>query len=152
MGVEILRTNSAQPAEVNPVLVSRGEVPIAENERWSQILKRSFISLADIASLVSSQLPEMKTILSDSSIAQQIEIDLKYEGYISRELEQIARFSKLEGLTIPSQFDFQSVKSLSTEGRERLRKVRPRSIGQAARISGVTSSDVSVLTIHLRKR
>jgi tRNA uridine 5-carboxymethylaminomethyl modification enzyme len=94
----------------------------------------------------------MKTILSDSSIAQQIEIDLKYEGYISRELEQIARFSKLEGLTIPSQFDFQSVKSLSTEGRERLRKVRPRSIGQAARISGVTSSDVSVLTIHLRKR
>jgi tRNA uridine 5-carboxymethylaminomethyl modification enzyme len=93
----------------------------------------------------------MQDILQAPNVAAQIEIDIKYEGYISRELEQIARFSKFAELEIPIDLDYQAIKSLSTEGREHLKKIKPRSIGQASRISGVTSSDISVLTIHLRK-
>ena len=82
---------------------------------------------------------------------EQVEIDVKYDGYIKRELEQISKFSKFEEYEIPEGFDFSSIRSLSIEGKERLRKVMPRSIGQASRISGVTISDISVLSVFLKR-
>jgi tRNA uridine 5-carboxymethylaminomethyl modification enzyme len=93
----------------------------------------------------------IREYLSNHEIGEQIEIDLKYEGYIKREIEQIEKFSKYEAYEIPEDFDYLGIKSISIEGKERLHKVRPRSIGQASRISGVTNSDISVLTVFLRK-
>jgi tRNA uridine 5-carboxymethylaminomethyl modification enzyme len=75
---------------------------------------------------------------------------LKYEGYIQRQYEAVARLEKYEETKIPLNFDFAKIKHLSTEGREKLNHVKPRSIGQASRISGVTPSDISILLIYLK--
>ena len=80
-----------------------------------------------------------------------VEIEIKYEGYLKRQDQQIESFAKNEALQIPKEFNFSGVTSLSKEGKERLESIQPRSIGQASRISGVTSADLSVLMVSLRK-
>ncbi|MCP3678148.1 MAG: tRNA uridine-5-carboxymethylaminomethyl(34) synthesis enzyme MnmG, partial [Deltaproteobacteria bacterium] len=87
----------------------------------------------------------------DGDIAEQVEIQVKYEGYIKRQREQVERFQKMEELDIPDRFAFEGLSGLSSEIVEKLEGVRPRSIGQAARISGVTPAALSVLLIHLKK-
>ena len=83
-------------------------------------------------------------------VLEQIEIELKYEGYIQRQLEQIEKFDRYEDQRIPIDFGYNKLRALSTEGREKLSRVKPESIGQASRISGVTPSDISVLMVALR--
>jgi tRNA uridine 5-carboxymethylaminomethyl modification enzyme len=84
-------------------------------------------------------------------ILERVEIEVKYEGYLKRQLEQIEAFERSEQLSIPEGFDFGGVRSLSKEGKEKLERVRPRSIGQASRIGGVTASDISVLMVSLKR-
>lgn len=86
-----------------------------------------------------------------NDIIEQINIELKYEGYIRRQEEDVRKFDIHELMRIPEDFDFARIRSLSSEGREKMMKVRPVSIGQASRISGVTAADISVLMVHLRK-
>jgi tRNA uridine 5-carboxymethylaminomethyl modification enzyme len=83
-------------------------------------------------------------------VVKQIEIELKYDGYIKRQKEEVEKFNRFDSLQIPEEIDYNKVKSLSTEGREKLVKVQPVSIGQASRISGVTPADISVLMVYLR--
>jgi tRNA uridine 5-carboxymethylaminomethyl modification enzyme len=78
-----------------------------------------------------------------------VQIETKYEGYLKRQQEQVRQFEQSESMEIPVGFEFHKLKSLSNEGKEKLQRVKPRSIGQAARISGVTPADVSVLMISL---
>lgn len=137
------------PQNVNDLLQRRGLSTTNEHEKFSQILKRPTISIVDLSPLVPSE--RIRECISNREIGEQVEIDLKYEGYIKREIEQIEKFSKFEAYEIPEDFDYLGIKSISTEGKERLHRVRPRSIGQASRISGVTNSDISVLTVFLRK-
>ena len=85
-------------------------------------------------------------------VRQQIEIEVKYEGYFNRQRRQIERFNKMEHQVIPERFDYSKLNSLSTEAREKLTQIRPRSIGQASRIAGVSPADIAVLLISLRKR
>jgi len=87
----------------------------------------------------------------DREARDQLEIQTKYEGYLLRQQEQIERFKRLENLRIPEDMDFQSIVGLSTEVREKLSKLRPLSIGQASRISGVTPAAISILIINLKK-
>ena len=82
---------------------------------------------------------------------EQIEIEAKYDGYIQRQLEEITEFEKFESLVIPREFDFSKVKSVSSEGQDKLARIKPRSIGQASRISGVTPADIAVLMVYLRR-
>ncbi len=84
-------------------------------------------------------------------IINQVEINLKYESYIEKEKEVVQKVEKLEKSKIPPKFDYKKVNSLSSEGKEKLIKIKPSSIGQASRISGVSPSDVSVLMVHLKK-
>jgi tRNA uridine 5-carboxymethylaminomethyl modification enzyme len=128
-----------------------------EKERLAKLLKRPNVRLSDLVGIDSlASTPVMKEILGlpderlKNEILEQIEIELKYEGYIQRQVEQIKKFDTFEDRRIPAGFDFSKIKSLSTEGRERLNKIKPETIGQASRISGVTPSDVSVLMIYLR--
>ncbi|OPY78718.1 MAG: tRNA uridine 5-carboxymethylaminomethyl modification enzyme MnmG [Syntrophorhabdus sp. PtaU1.Bin153] len=116
-----------------------------------QLLRRPDVTLRDIL-----EAPEIKDAwghitFGSASELERIEYEVKYEGYLRRQEEQIRIFEKNEHLMIPSGFDFQSVKSLSSEGRERLTQVAPRSLGQAARISGVTHADLTVLMITLMR-
>ena len=155
--VSLANQFSLSPQSVNSYLESVSEGRIEESERLSKLLKRPGVRLADVLKLDSlSDQPVAKRILNSSDhrlmseTIEQIEIDLKYEGYIQRQIEQIEKFDKFEGQKVPVDFDYSKVKSLSTEGREKLSKVKPESIGQASRISGVTPSDVSILMVSLR--
>ena len=82
---------------------------------------------------------------------EQVEIDIKYESYIKKEIDTINKIQRLENSKIPKDFDYEKIKSLSAEGKEKLSKIRPKSIGQASRISGVSPSDVSVLMVCMKK-
>ena len=87
----------------------------------------------------------------DDEVVDQVDIGLKYESYIKKEKEVVEKMKRLEQSTIPLTFDYQKVSSLSAEGKEKLIKIKPKSIGQASRISGVSPSDVSILMVHLKK-
>lgn len=144
-----LSSTNIAPAKVNPLLDRREESPIAENDLLIRILRRTNVTANDVTELITDE--SIRVFLCDKNIRQQVEIDAKYEGYIKRQNEQIQRFAKLEEYLIPEHFDYSIISSLSTEGKEKLRRIRPRSIGQASRISGVTNSDVSVLSIFLKQ-
>ena len=84
-------------------------------------------------------------------VVDQVEINLKYESYILKEKEVVGKMKRLEESRIPDHFNYNKLVSLSAEGKEKLNKIKPKSIGQASRISGVSPSDVSILMVHLRK-
>ncbi|MDE3057819.1 MAG: tRNA uridine-5-carboxymethylaminomethyl(34) synthesis enzyme MnmG [Bacteroidota bacterium] len=147
-GIRYFNSTFISPQKVNPLLEKKGVPVISESERLSNILKRPEISIHEFAAYFENG---AQGDFADKAVAEQIEIDIKYDGYIKRELEQIARFLKFEEFEIPENFDFTTIKSLSNEGKDKLQRIRPRSIGQASRISGVTHSDISVLAIHLKK-
>lgn len=146
-----------KPEEVNPLLIKRGIENISESERLSKILKRPGVRLAEIVQVESIKtvpfFSSFRSMCDDNAFAEiieQIEIELKYEGYVKRQQEEIEKFDRLEELPIPRDIDYERLKALSTEGREKLKKVRPISIGQASRISGITPADVSILMVYLR--
>ncbi len=117
-----------------------------------QLLKRPEVSLRMVLAQTSVKTDEALMVLTiDHEAALQVETEVKYEGYLKRQEEDVRQFHRSEGMKIPEWFDYRSLTSLSTEGREKLSKVRPASIGQASRISGVTPSDVSVLMIALMR-
>src|SRR5690606_33104061 len=92
----------------------------------------------------------IQNLLSNQDALEQVEIELKYEGYIQRQHEAVVRLEKYEETKIPSTLNYLNLRQLSAEGKEKLNKVKPRSIGQASRISGVTPSDISVLLVYLK--
>jgi tRNA uridine 5-carboxymethylaminomethyl modification enzyme len=150
-GIEYFKTNFAAPEKVNPYLESIDSPPLKQSDRLSQIIKRNETNLGDFLKLdMFSENPLMQQIRSSRILCEQIEIEMRYEGYIIRQAEQAEEFNRYESIELPEGFDFNKIKSLSTEGREKLNKVRPRSIGQASRIAGVSPSDVSILTIYVR--
>ncbi len=114
-----------------------------------QYLKRPEISLADLVPQLDGDDP-LQPLLGNRDVAEQIEIVAKYEGYIKRQLEDVERFSAAENTRIPDGIDYARIQSLSSEAREKLARVRPRSIGQASRIAGVSRSDISILSLYVR--
>ncbi|TAJ98202.1 MAG: tRNA uridine-5-carboxymethylaminomethyl(34) synthesis enzyme MnmG [Candidatus Manganitrophaceae bacterium] len=128
------------------ILASAGIQGVLPSMTLAQMLKRPEI---DYATLISWFQLEDRT---DPSIADEIEIQLKYDGYIQRELAHVARFKQMEGKRIPDTFNFDAVVGLSREVREKLKKIQPRSLGQASRISGVTPAAISILILALERR
>ena len=156
-GIRMAETHSLRPSELNPLLESLGVDKITENEKLSKILKRPGVSLPDLLTLESVRTSGPWAVLLGKrdriwrEAIEQVEIEVKYDGYIVRQKEQVDKFENYESQRIPEDIDFSRIRSLSTEGKERLSKVRPASIGQASRISGVTPSDISVLMVYLKK-
>ncbi len=122
-----------------------GTSPVKQVTSLREILKRPEVSFSDLL--------QFDTDLSDfdREVRDQVEIQFKYEGYLKRQQEQIERFKRLENLKIPEDLDFQSIIGLSTEVKEKLSTLRPISIGQASRISGVTPAAISILIVNLKK-
>ncbi len=147
--IKFFESKTISPALINPILESKQETPITENDFLTKILRRSNITIQDIVNAVDDA--EIQSVKNRGGVLQQVEIDVKYAGYIHRQNEQIERFDKFEEYLIPENFDYKKISSMSAEGRERLSKIRPRSIGQASRIAGVTNADVSVLSIFLKQ-
>ena len=138
--------------EINPYLKVKGSSGIEASESVSKLCKRPELTLKEILSFsVLEEHPLIKELIDDQSALEQVEIQLKYEGYIKRQYENVEKLEKYEETKIPLTFNYLILKSLSTEGREKLHKVKPRSIGQVSRISGVTPSDISILLVYLKK-
>ena len=149
--LEYFHSTFISPKDVNEFLKNSGSNELRQSDSLSQLLKRNELNLPDLLeieyfneSAIAAKLKQNK------AAARQAEIELKYEGYIQRQIEQAENFAEVEKVIIPEGFDFTKVKSFSAEGREKLIKVRPRSIGQASRISGVSPSDISILTIYMK--
>jgi tRNA uridine 5-carboxymethylaminomethyl modification enzyme len=130
---------------VNAFLQSMGSNAISNGLHLDQLIKRAEIGYDAVAKLA----PSPQTI--DPRVARQVEIEIKYEGYIKRQLVEIERFKHLEQIRLPEDFDFQVVHGLSNELKEKLSAIHPASLGQAARISGITPAAISVLMIALKK-
>jgi tRNA uridine 5-carboxymethylaminomethyl modification enzyme len=151
-GVRMLKERRVAPSEINRLLERKGSEPLRESELLSQILKRTGITLQDILELPSIRDLEISRELKKNREGmEQVEFGTKYEGYVARQEEQIRHFERNEHILIPEGFDYRAVRSLSSEGREKLMRVRPSSIGQASRISGVTPADLGVLLIWLTR-
>jgi tRNA uridine 5-carboxymethylaminomethyl modification enzyme len=142
--ISSLRVN---PTKENiEILHQWGSATLKKDSSLQEILRRPeihFESLFDFDRSLEN-LPE--------SIQEQVEIQVKYDGYVKRQMEQIERFRRLEGVSFPEEFDFSSVIGLTTEVMEKLRKIKPHSLGQASRISGVTPAAISILMINLKKQ
>jgi tRNA uridine 5-carboxymethylaminomethyl modification enzyme len=148
---------SIKPKDANPLLRIANAGCIQENEKLAKILKRTNVRFLDFIKCESIVCTAFFSRLRSScddrlfnEVIEQVEIELKYDGYIKRQIEEVEKFNRFESFQIPQEIDYHKVKSLSTEGREKLVKVQPFSIGQASRISGVTPADISVLMVYLR--
>lgn len=140
-----IRKYSIPPsAELNEILVSRETSPIETGVRAVDLLRRPQLGYRDLFPFL--DVPEGLA----REVWEQVEIELKYEGYIKKQLAQVEEMRRLENRLLPEGIDYGAIRGLSLEAREKLAKVRPRSIGQASRISGVSPADVSVLLIYLQ--
>jgi tRNA uridine 5-carboxymethylaminomethyl modification enzyme len=144
--VRIRKTRVKPGTEVNALLREQGTTEITDEVLIDQLLKRPELEYRHIALLC----PPAKPL--GPAAAEQVEIQVKYEGYIQRQLNQVARFSALEEKQIPPDMDYDVVTGLGTEVRQKLKTVRPVSLGQASRISGVTPAAISLLMVALEKR
>jgi tRNA uridine 5-carboxymethylaminomethyl modification enzyme len=145
--IKYFKTESIDPEEINPALEVIGSSPIVQKVKMFGVLTRPTITLLDFA----LNSPKVKEFISkyDLDSIEQAEILMKYEGYISKEHELVDKQTRLEDLVLHDDFDYKRLTSLSAEAREKLTKVRPRTIGQASRISGITPSDISILMVYL---
>ncbi|MDO9309022.1 MAG: tRNA uridine-5-carboxymethylaminomethyl(34) synthesis enzyme MnmG, partial [Deltaproteobacteria bacterium] len=140
----IAQTRVTLTERENSVLTRLGIEDIQKGTTLEHLLKRSDISYADLADMddVSRE--------TSSDVREQVEIQIKYRGYIDRQLEQVERSKKLETAVIPAELDYASIRGLTTEVREKLEKGRPDTLGQASRIPGITPAAISILAIALR--
>ncbi|MBN1398351.1 MAG: tRNA uridine-5-carboxymethylaminomethyl(34) synthesis enzyme MnmG [Bacteroidetes bacterium] len=156
-GIDLSNRLSIAPKDVNPYFERIGEESISENEKIAKLLKRPKVALSQFAQteFLSSNpyFTNLRSCCDDQlymEVIEQIEIELKYEGYIKRQQEEIDRFKRFEMLHIPNDIKYENIRSISSEGLEKLKKIQPVSIGQASRINGVTPADISVLMVYLR--
>ena len=138
---------SVEPDQINGLLEEKGSMPIKQKVKAQGIILRPNISIADVRSVV----PGLNEFLSNykAEAVEQAEINMKYAGYMAKEQEMVDKMSRLEMLKLSESFAYHSLTSLSAEAREKLTRMKPMTIGQASRISGVSPADISVLLIHL---
>ncbi len=142
-----LRNASVLPEEINGYLHSVESAPLQQKIKLHSILLRPQVDLRGMA----TALPELQRFLTayDQECLDLAEIGIKYEGYIKKEEEMVSKMNRLEDLHLHPDFDYMGVSGLSNEARQKLSRMRPRTIGQASRISGVNPADVSILLVHL---
>ncbi|CAM1357977.1 tRNA uridine 5-carboxymethylaminomethyl modification enzyme MnmG [Tenacibaculum soleae] len=146
--IKFIENLSVKQEEVNPILESKGLSLVNQSVKLFKIAARPQLTFLDFKSIkkLDNYLTENNI---DQEIIEQVEIHLKYSGYIEKEKNNADKLNRLENVPIPSKFDYSKVKSLSFEAREKLSKIQPTSISQASRISGVSPSDISVLLVYM---
>ena len=145
--MERLRKTIVKPSEkVNKFLEEKGTTPLSTGSKLSELLKRTEIRYKDLAQ-IDENMPEFS-----AQEKEEVEIQIKYEGYIKMEEEQVTKFKKMESKTLSEDIIYQDIKGLSLEARQKLDKIKPLSIGQASRISGVSPADINVLLIYLQMK
>ena len=145
-----LKSIGVTPAVANPVLAAKESADITQQVKLSSLITRPQIDMNDVLEM-SLDIRELAAELNleHPDVVSQAEIQLKYEGYIEREEDQAKKMGRMEEVKIPDTIDYRALKSLSSEAKEKLTAIKPVTIGQAARVSGVSPSDITVLLIHL---
>ena len=145
---EILRlekTNVGASKEVQEVLTACGSTPLNSGTSLAELIKRPELSYEMLAPI------DKKREYLPDDVIEQVNINLKYDGYIKRQMHQVEQFKKLEGKKIPENINYDEVYSLRIEAKQKLNQIRPASVGQASRISGVSPADISVLLVYLEQ-
>ncbi|MGE5845941.1 MAG: tRNA uridine-5-carboxymethylaminomethyl(34) synthesis enzyme MnmG [Ignavibacteria bacterium] len=149
--VELCNNFKLRAEDINPLLSSKGLSEVDSAETVSKLCKRPELSLPEIFDSMNGSSPRWtEELRKDLLCLNQVEIEVKYEGYIKRQYDMIQKLERYEDSKIPLTLNYLNLKSLSSEAREKLNKVKPRSIGQASRISGITPSDISILLVYLK--
>ncbi|MDT3403646.1 tRNA uridine-5-carboxymethylaminomethyl(34) synthesis enzyme MnmG [Mucilaginibacter terrae] len=147
--VKYSKTKSVEAALLNPLLEELGTAPLPQNVKLVSLISRPQVGFEDLRKVE----PSLNELLSayDKETVEQAEIKIKYESYFDKELEIVERMRKMEDKEINPDFNYQQLVSLSKEAREKLMRIKPRTLGQASRISGVSPSDISVLMVHISR-
>ncbi|WP_396138445.1 tRNA uridine-5-carboxymethylaminomethyl(34) synthesis enzyme MnmG [Flavobacterium sp.] len=146
--VNFFKETSLKPEEANPILEAKGSAPMNQPDKMFKVFSRPQLDLEDFRkfSKVAAYIEEHDL---DQEVVEQAEIQVKYSGYIEKEKNNADKLTRLEDMIIPDNFNFDKIQSISIEAKQKLNKIRPRTIAQASRISGVSPSDVSVLLIYM---
>ncbi|HPW97144.1 MAG TPA: tRNA uridine-5-carboxymethylaminomethyl(34) synthesis enzyme MnmG [Flavobacterium sp.] len=146
--VDFFKETSISPEEANPILIEKGSSTMSQSDKMFKVFSRPQIELEDFI-----RFDKVKNYINDNNlddeIVEQAEIQVKYSGYIEKERNNAEKLIRLEDIKIPENFDYNKIKSMSIEAKQKLSKIRPITISQASRISGVSPADVSVLLIHM---
>lgn len=146
--VAFLRDTSVSHKDVNPILEENNSAPVNQSMKMFKLAARPQLNFDDV-----KKFPKVQEFIDangiDAEIIEQTEVHVKYAGYIDKEKRNADKLSRLENVSIPDTFDYHKVKSLSTEARQKLSKIKPVTISQASRISGVSPSDISVLLVYM---
>jgi tRNA uridine 5-carboxymethylaminomethyl modification enzyme len=146
--VNFLKVTSIKPEESNPILENKKSALVNQSMKMFKLASRPELDFTDVVQFKKvAEFVEQNNI--DGEIIEQTEVQVKYAGYIDKEIANAKKLQRLENLKIPANFDYEKVKSISTEAKQKLNKIQPETISQASRISGVSPSDVSVLLVYL---
>lgn len=145
--ISFLRSTSVRIGEIDEYLISVGEEPLTQGRKLYDVVLRSGVTLAGLRKVVGKLDSFITKVALSNEVIDQTEIQIKYRGYIEREKFFAEKLHRLEDIRIPEGFDFESMQSLTIEARQKLRRIRPTTIGQASRIPGVSPADINVLLI-----
>ena len=146
--IDFISKLSVSPNEINPLLTSKDSAPIGQSMKLKKIYSRPNITSDDVLSLEKPRFYVEQNNLS-KDIIEQVEIQVKYSGYIEKEKSNAEKLQNLENISIPAKFNYSKLKSLSSEARSKLEEVRPKTLSQASRISGVSPSDISSMLVYM---
>ena len=146
--VAFFKETSLKPEEANPILEAKGSAPMSQPDKMFKVFSRPQLDLEDFRKFkkVAAYIDAHNL---DQEVVEQAEIQVKYSGYIEKEKNNVDKLTRLEDMIIPDNFNFDNIQSISIEAKQKLNKIRPRTIAQASRISGVSPSDISVLLIYM---
>ncbi|MGM0505613.1 MAG: tRNA uridine-5-carboxymethylaminomethyl(34) synthesis enzyme MnmG [Bacteroidota bacterium] len=147
----LLSDYTVRPESMDPMLEKRGTTPLKQPVKAETLIPRPEIHLQDLLDADDQLMEQVQSITRNVRVLEQAEIQIKYEGYIEREREMVRELSEQESQQIPEGLNYDRLQSLSTEGRQKLIRVQPETLGQASRISGVSASDVAVLAVYLKR-
>jgi tRNA uridine 5-carboxymethylaminomethyl modification enzyme len=148
--LELAKITKLKHDVVNPYLESVSETQVIETTDIYSLAKRSNVHIADLLALANNGENISEKFLRYPEVLDQAQFEIKYEGYITRQTKEIDYFLVNENKRIPLNFDYNRLSSISTEAMEKLKRIRPQSLGQASRISGVSATDISILSLFLR--
>jgi tRNA uridine 5-carboxymethylaminomethyl modification enzyme len=148
--LDILSNQTVRPEALNAKLKELGTTGLSQPVKAETVLARPQVSLFDMMSADTELNSVIEEVTTNNYVLEQAEIQVKYSGYIQKEFEMVEELAQKENTPIPASLDYSKIKSLSSEGLQKMSKIKPETIGQASRISGVSASDVSVLMVYLK--
>jgi len=148
--MQLLESYTVRPEQMDTMLVQLGTTRLHQPVRAKSLIPRPEVQLRDLLDSDEELNNRVMSITTNPRVVEQVEIQIKYDGYIEKEFEMVREIERQEHAIIPSVIQYDKIKSLSTEGVQKLTKIRPETIGQASRISGVSASDVAVLAVYLK--